>query len=67
MVDIAFAIAAGVCFLLACGCFLLHYVFEHQKKATKGVPSIKQVLPTAKQKSTSNFVRTPFAYCRVVA
>ena len=38
-----------------------------KKKAPQEVPSIKQVLPTAKQKSTSNFVRTPFAYCRVVA
>ena len=50
MVDIVFAIAAGVCFLLACGCFLLHYVFEHQKKATKRCIAFLQTVKHQKDK-----------------
>jgi len=40
---------------------------EDNKKGAQGVHSIKQVLPAERQKEYEHFVRTPFAYCRVVA
>ena len=33
---------------------------KHSKSRSEGVPSIKQVLPAAKQKEYEHFVRTPF-------